>query len=460
MKPSHLLALLAGRPWYLHAPVYDRLADLIEAHATGRKAEWRALMEDDDAEPVKRAGEDERDRLVGGIAVIEIRGVLAVHADQVNGECQHVGRSYESIQRQLALAVADPAVHAIVLHLETPGGMAHGCQETYDAIRAADEIKPVHAYVSGYCFSAGMYLAAACRSISVSSHVTEVGSIGTIMALWDDSKAAADAGYKRVVIRAGAYKALIQSGEPITETAIAEEQRCIDAFGAAFHDAVRAGRGLSDEQADAVLNGRCFMAAEAMGLGLVDAISTFDTFLAGLAGSEQQPMFGIKKTTAPTTTQPAAAGASQESTMDEKTQAALAALSESHPTHAAALIKAAMQPGATPESLQAVIDRAELAASKTAIQAAEARAAEAEKKLAEANAALATKDTEIAQLKAVKTLSKTQDPGPDPQGKDAKPREIPLSKQGSMSKADHDALRAGRAVLVDDTPTQPTPSAN
>lgn len=461
MKPSHLLAMLAGRPWYLHGPVYDRLADLIAAHAAGRKAEWRRALalDDDDAEPAAPADETRRDYLIDGVAVIGIRGVLAVHADQVNGSCQDAGRSYESIQSQLALAAADPAVRAIVLHLETPGGMAYGCQETYDAIRAAGEVKPVHAYVSGYCFSAGMYLAAACDSITASSHVAEVGSIGTVMALWDDSQAAADAGLRRVVIRAGAYKALIQDGEPITDAAIAEEQRCVDAFGAAFHDAVRAGRGLSDAQADAVLNGRCFMAAEAMGLGLVDAIATFDAFLAGLAGPEQL-MFGLKKKPTANPTQPAAAGASQESTMDQKTQAALTALSESHPTHAAALVKAAAQPNATPESLQAVIDRAELAARETAVKAAEQRAAAAEQKLAEAEKKNAEQAAEIARLAALKTLSTTPPVDGEPKPGSATARKIPLSDQARLSKADHEDLRAGRAVLVDDTKPPVPASAN
>jgi capsid assembly protease len=308
MIRSHLLDAFLASAWHLHGQVYDRLSDLLEAHVLGRKTELRGrdlvpldFLDDgaDDAEPV-----DERrgDYIADGVAVIDIRGVLAMHADQVNGDCQPQGRSYESIIDQLAVAIADSAVHAIVLRAETPGGSACGCQELHDAIVASDLIKPVHGYIAGYCFSAGFYAMSACRSVTASSTSAHTGSIGTVMALWDTSAAAEKEGVKRVVIRSGAYKAVYQPGEAITDAARAELQRECDAYAAAFYDAVRAGRGLTDEQAAQVLNGRTFLAAEAQRLGLIDAIQPFTAYLAGLAAGTPEPaMFGLKKTTAPTT---------------------------------------------------------------------------------------------------------------------------------------------------------------
>ena len=119
-----------------------------------------------------------------------------------------------------------------------------------------------------------------------------------------------------------------------------------------------------------------------------------------------------------------------------------------------------MAPGATPESLQAVIDRAELAARETAVKAAEQRAAAAEQKLADAEKKNAEQAAEIARLSALKTLSTTPPVDGEPKPGSATARKIPLSEQARLSKADHEDLRAGRAVLVDDTKPPAPASAN
>ncbi len=469
MKRSHLFDAFVASPWYLHGPIYDRLENVLHAHLMGTKGQLPvvALDDDDTTASAPATDESEMDQLLpGGVALIDVRGVLAMHADEVNGSCMPRGRSYEVIRRQLDFAVADPGVRIIVMRFETPGGMAVGCQETFDAIRAADEVKPVYAFKTGYCFSAGEYLAAGCRSITAESPMTWVGSIGTIGSAWDTSAAADLAGYKRVVFRAGAYKALIQDGEPISDTAKAEEQRTVDAFGAAFHDAVRAGRGLDDSQAEAVLNGRTFMAKEAIALGLVDQVLTFPDFLAGITGTEPA-MFGMKKPApAPAVaplTPPAAAGTAQESSMDANTQAALAALSDSHPTHANALVKAAMKPGANALDLHALVSGLEnkaLSDQLTALRGQlDAANAKATGDAASHATALAAKDAEITRLQALAKLAggAPRDPGGDPAGNTTGKRTIPLSQQSTMTAQDHADVRSGMACYVDDISKKPTP---
>lgn len=424
MIRSHLLDAFLASAWHLHGQVYDRLSDLLEAHVLGRKAELRvrALVPldflDDGADSVTPVDETVGDYLDQGIAIIDIRGVLAMHADQVNGDCQPQGRSYESIISQVELAAADPAVRAIVLRLETPGGSACGCQEAYDAIVAADTVKPVHAYVAGYCFSAGTYLAAGCRSVTASSAAAHTGSIGTVMALWDTSAANEKEGYKRVVIRSGAYKAMAQPGEAISDTARAELQRECDAYAAAFYDAVRAGRGLTDEQAAQVLNGRTFLAAEAQRLGLVDAIQPFTTYLAGLAAGNPEPaMFGLKKTPATAAEKPAETKAEKPA---EKPAAGLtkdeyAALATEFPA-ALDRLKALDAEGKPAADILATLLREQVGAMATQLTAANTAKSEAAKAHGEA---IAAKDKTISDLQAkvakaqawTGTVGAVEDPG-------------------------------------------------
>lgn len=424
MIRSHLLDAFLASAWHLHGQVYDRLSDLLEAHVLGRKAELRGRdlvpldFLDDGAEDGQPVDERRGDYLADGVAVIDVRGVLAMHADQVNGDCQPQGRSYESIIDQLAVAVADPNVRAIVLRLETPGGSACGCQEAYDAIVAADTAKPVHAFVAGYCFSAGTYLAAGCRSVTASSAAAHTGSIGTVMALWDMSAAYEKGGMKRVVIRSGAYKALAQPGEAISDTARAELQRECDAYAAAFYDAVRAGRGLTDEQAAQVLNGRTFLAGEAQRLGLIDAIQPFTAYLAGLAAGTPEPaMFGLKK---PTPATAAAAEKPAETKAAEKPAAGLtkdeyAALATEFPA-ALDRLKALDAEGKPAAEILATLLREQVGALTTQLTAANTAKAESAKAHGEA---IAAKDKTIGDLQAkvakaqswTGTVAAVEDPG-------------------------------------------------
>lgn len=292
MLRSHLFDAFTQQPWNLHGEAYDGLADLLEAHAYGSKDDWRAtatpmanLFYDDGENPRDETGGD---RIEDGLAIIQVRGILARHADQVNGACMPQGRSYDSLIAQMRLAASDPRVRAQVLVIETPGGAAVGCQEWFDAINEITAQMPVVAYVDGGCYSAGVYGASACTEVVFSSVAAGYGSIGTLQARWDTSEAAAKAGRTRKIFRTDPTKAPGQDGEAYSELADAEIQRQVNMYGAAFYDAVRAGRGLDDEQAAQALCGRTWMATDAIALGLGDRIETFTQLCARLR-SETSP---------------------------------------------------------------------------------------------------------------------------------------------------------------------------
>jgi signal peptide peptidase SppA len=423
MIRSHLLELFTAQAWNLHVPVWNRIASMLDAHAAGRseKEAWRrdsilSLMLEDDDEKSQPIPEETHDTTDGGVAVISVRGVLAMHSDQINGSSQPTGRSYDSIQEQILSASIDPYIRSIVLRLETPGGSACGCQETYDAILCASAMKPVHAFIDGYCYSAGYYLAAACNTITASSRSAELGSIGTIMSLWDTSERDKKEGYRKVVVRAGEFKAPAQPGEEITEASRAELQRTVDAYGSAFHDAVRAGRGLTDEQGSAVLNGRVFMASESIALGLIDQIASFTQFIAGISAGEVPMIFGKK--TPPATSPPAASAATTPAATAAKegqemlTIPALAALIAADPTHAILISDLAKAGQDEPSIVRAVAEAKNKAATEAAAKRLEemtSKLAAAEKALSDEKAAHAATADSLAKIKAHATTH--QDPG-------------------------------------------------
>jgi len=419
---SHLLTAFLESAWFLEQQTYDKISDLLEAHALGRKEEFRSLPKaffgTDKEDQEKKPDEEEKDNLQNGIAVINVRGVLAKHADEINGECQPQGRSYESLIAQLEAANSNPEIHTVLLRLETPGGSANGAQEVYDALRALN--KPVHAYVDGYCYSAGYYLASACESITASSVSAGAGSIGCIMATWDTSAADEKAGYKRVVIRSGPHKALGVQGEAITDSVRAELQRDCNAYAAAFRDAVQAGRGFTNEQTDAVATGRCFLGNEAKTLGLIDGIQSWSAFVAQFtpktgsppnAPTKESPMLFGKTKTPPTKTEadnaaPAPKGLSKDD---------FAALAGEFP-NAIDRLKALDAEGKPAEEILATLLRETVKAQGEQLAAAQKIATDNAKAHAEA---LSAKDATIAELqgKMAKvqswsgTLGATEDPG-------------------------------------------------
>jgi signal peptide peptidase SppA len=135
--------------------------------------------------------------MVNGVAVINIRGVMFQYAsfwDQYFGTS-----SYEAIGEALDYAMFAPDVKAVVLSIDSPGGQAAGCDALAAEIRAASAKKPIMAFVPGQASSAGYYLASSTKEIVVTPS-SIVGSIGTLVLLYDDSKFMEMMGIKEIPV--------------------------------------------------------------------------------------------------------------------------------------------------------------------------------------------------------------------------------------------------------------------
>jgi signal peptide peptidase SppA len=374
----NLVNYYLSQPWHLHSGTMRALDALLAARVDGHPISADALREmlgkdlaGRDQSHQHEADTDLDMMLPGGIAVISVRGVLARHASEVNGACMPRGRSYETISAQLD-AARTAGARAIVLQLETPGGIAVGAQECAEHIqrtRAAGT--PVHAYVDGYAFSAGYYLAAACDSITLSSAAAATGSIGTIMAFWDSSQAAERQGMRRIVVRSGARKALAQDGEPVDEATLADLQERVDTFAKHFYAHVGAGRDLEGARLAAVTDGRVFDAAAAIHHGLADGIAAWSDYLSHLALylTETAPMslFAKKpKTETPDPVTPATASEPPATVVAATlTAAAAIALVASYPA-AAEIVGTLAGEGASPEATELAAAKAQLDAERAA----------------------------------------------------------------------------------------------
>lgn len=219
-------------------------------------------------------------RVKNGIAIITMVGTLVNRGAWIGASSGLI--TYEGIKHQIATAAADATVTAILIDMQSPGGEVLGCFDTAAAIRKAREVKPVVCFVNGMAASAGYALASSCTKI-VSIPEGRVGSIGVFMAHLDMSGAMQQMGLKATFIFAGAHKVDGNPYEALPKDVHDRFQVEIDKCYTMFVDCVIAGRPQLDDAAIRGTEALMYSGAEALSLGLIDSVGTFEDLLVEMA---------------------------------------------------------------------------------------------------------------------------------------------------------------------------------
>lgn len=236
---------------------------------------------------------------------VDAAGAVTVQTDQPEPPAEKVGRtiavvnisgglvsrptpgasgpgpvSYAALRDTFDELVADDAVDAIVLRIDSPGGMASGCFDLVDRIYEARGTKPVHALIDDYAYSAAYAIASACDEIWV-SRTGAVGSVGVVAFHYDWSGNNEQVGVKVTPIYAGARKVDLNPNFPLSEEALAEAQKDIDMLYGLFVSTVARNRGLSADVVRSTDAGT-FRAQAAIDAGLATQLGTWDNVIAAL----------------------------------------------------------------------------------------------------------------------------------------------------------------------------------
>ena len=209
-----------------------------------------------------------------------IGSAVVVH---VSGPLEHraagFGDSYEQIRQRFESALAE-SPEAIILRIDSPGGVVAGLNEFVASMTKAKDAAGVHviAYADELVASAAYALACVADEI-VTPASGIVGSIGVIALLCDQVEADKKAGLNFVTITSGARK---DDGHPhttISEDAIAAESARVDQLAEQFFDLVRNARGFDPEP----LQAGVFTGAEAVSVGVADYVMGWDDLIAQFA---------------------------------------------------------------------------------------------------------------------------------------------------------------------------------
>ena len=263
-----MLQLPTANPYWSITP--EALAQLL--HRAGPPPQVEAALRD-------RAADDLSLPFIvrDGVAIIRIAGPLLKSDDWLTKWLG--GTSYVSVQRAIGEALGRSSVKTILLQVDSPGGSVDGLAELGDAVRAARRVKPVIAQVAGMAASAAYYVAAQASQV-FAGRMDLVGSIGTVLSLYDYSRQFEKLGIEPVILATGEYKAAGEPGTEITTRQRRYFQSIVDGFFTDFRRVVVQGRGGGIlENLGEVTTGKLYLAQDAMRLGLIDGIRTMDDTL-------------------------------------------------------------------------------------------------------------------------------------------------------------------------------------
>jgi len=207
------------------------------------------------------------------VGIVEVKGMLL--------------DSKETI-KQLHEFRDDQNIKAVVLRIDSPGGVVGPSQEIYEEVKKLTAKKKVVASMGSLAASGGYYIAVPTNMIFANPG-TVTGSIGVLMKLSNIEGLQGKIGLKTFVLKSGKFKDAGSPLRPMTREERAVMQGVIDSMHGQFIRAVAEGRRLPLETVTGLADGRIYSGEQALKLKLVDKLGNLQDAVA-----EAGKMAGIK----------------------------------------------------------------------------------------------------------------------------------------------------------------------
>jgi ClpP class serine protease len=223
-------------------------------------------------------------------AVMHIEGPLSYKPVSFMGfDCG--GANYTNLKEDIETAI-DLGAKTIAWMVDSGGGEAHQMTDSAKYIRNLLDEKGVRllTYVDGRSASAAYGLTAISDEI-IASKDSELGSIGVLVQLMNNSEALKMNGYERTFITAGDEKIPFDKDGKFREGFLEDLQNKVDVCYKDFTEHVAVARGMPVEAVRAT-QAKMFFASDAVELGLADKVMTPEEFYSYLADAAQLNMSG------------------------------------------------------------------------------------------------------------------------------------------------------------------------
>jgi protease-4 len=276
--------LFSTKAWALESRFFDSVAPVVlHRLATGRDL---SILQAAHQSPQIKAGESVQvspslyfDWENGYHAKDEDGSIMPL--TRITGTIQKVGMcgpGTRAFGERLALNDRKPLVKGHLLYIDSPGGAVDGTPEFGQVIASLE--KPVVAYVDGMAASAAYWIASQADYIVANlNNITEVGSIGTLCMLVNQSEWLKKEGIKLEIMRAekSKDKARINAYEEWPEDELADLQEDLNEINELFISAVNRGRGNKLQTgSEDIFTGKMYKKDKALELGMIDKIGSME----------------------------------------------------------------------------------------------------------------------------------------------------------------------------------------
>jgi protease-4 len=212
-----------------------------------------------------------------GLGYIEIKGTIVDATETV---------------RQLKALEHNPLVKGILIRVDSPGGVVSPSHEIYEEIRRVrDDGTPIIVSMGSLAASGGYYVSAPATKI-VANPQTLTGSIGVIMEFPVLKGVMDKIGVKVEVVKSRVHKDIGSPFRDITDQDRELLQGVVTDAYDQFVSIVSTERRIPEDSVRAFADGRIMTGRQALALGLVDTLGTFEDakrIAASLCGFEGEP---------------------------------------------------------------------------------------------------------------------------------------------------------------------------
>ncbi len=259
-----LTADLYNKPHLISTEAFSAITSYLDFRNTGLMAQIEKVPPNLDS-PAK----------AGKIGIINVHGSLT--NKPVESLCGATGTSYAGLLNQQS-ALIEAGCKTIVLDIASGGGEAFNCFATANAMRQMADDNNVHmiSYVQE-CAASAAYALCVLSDEVVSHPQGQVGSIGVLVALMNNSKALEKAGLSRTFVTAGANKIPFDASGDFREEFLADIQTQVDELYDQFCEHVSSYTGLSVDDIKST-EASMFRAKKAVEMGLINSIMTNEEF--------------------------------------------------------------------------------------------------------------------------------------------------------------------------------------
>lgn len=265
---------LYNKPHLISPEAFDAINSYLTLRNTGMLAQVETVSADLD-----------KPQNVGKIGVINIHGSLT--NKPVESLCGATGTSYAGLMDQMHTLV-NMGCKTVVFDISSGGGEAFNCFPTADAIRKMADDNEVYliSYVQD-CAASAAYALCVLSDEVVAHPQGQVGSIGVLIALMNNSKALEKAGLTRTFVTAGANKIPFDADGGFREDFLASLQEQVDELYGEFVAHVSKYTGLSVEEVKAT-EASMFRANKALEMGLINSIKNNEEFAEYLTNRDKE----------------------------------------------------------------------------------------------------------------------------------------------------------------------------